>query len=525
MTEKRRIVLNIVATYGRSLYALVLGLFCGRWALMALGEVDFGLYGLIGGLIVFMTFFNGILAGANARFYAFSVGAAKVAEDKILAIEECRHWFNTALSVHIVIPLVIMAIGYPLGEYAVRNWLTIPIDRVEACVWVFRFVCVSSFVAMISVPFSAMYTAKQYIAELTIYGVIATTAHFIILYYMVSHPGVWLTKYAFWSCLMAVVPQVIICFRALCVFPECHIRLSYMWDKQRIKRISVFGFWQAFGNFCGMLRVQGMSIVVNKFFGAAMNAAQSLGNSVQGHCVSLAAAMQGAFTPVITQACGAGDYKKMNEYVIRTCKFNMVLSLIFILPLSLELPMIMKLWLKTPPDFAVGLCYCALVLYLIKACTVGHMVAVNAKGAISGYYSVLSGINICTVPIAVAVGFLWRNVYMMMGAVIFMEIINSIGRIYFAKRETDTSVRSWVTSVLMPVVFVGFICIVVGAIPRMLLNSSLVRLGATTITCEFVFFPLVWCVVLSSDEKQFLIDKIRSRLDKLRCVTNAELVV
>ena len=29
MTQNRRIVLKIVATYGRSLYALVIGLFCG----------------------------------------------------------------------------------------------------------------------------------------------------------------------------------------------------------------------------------------------------------------------------------------------------------------------------------------------------------------------------------------------------------------------------------------------------------------------------------------------------------------
>ena len=43
MSPNRRIFLNIVATYGRSLYALVIGLFCGRWTLMALGEVEYGL--------------------------------------------------------------------------------------------------------------------------------------------------------------------------------------------------------------------------------------------------------------------------------------------------------------------------------------------------------------------------------------------------------------------------------------------------------------------------------------------------
>ena len=67
MTANRRILLNIVATYGRSLYVLVLGLFTARWALQALGQVDFGLYGVVGGLTAFIVYLNGILAGAMRR--------------------------------------------------------------------------------------------------------------------------------------------------------------------------------------------------------------------------------------------------------------------------------------------------------------------------------------------------------------------------------------------------------------------------------------------------------------------------
>ena len=101
---------------------------------MALGQVDYGLMGLVGGLTVFITFFNNVLAGANSRFYAFSVGAAKTATDKVAALEECRHWFNTSLSVHTVVPFLLVACGYPIGVYAIEHWLTIPADRVTACV-------------------------------------------------------------------------------------------------------------------------------------------------------------------------------------------------------------------------------------------------------------------------------------------------------------------------------------------------------------------------------------------------------
>ena len=90
MTENRRIFLNIVATYGRSLYALIIVLFCGRWTLMALGEVDYGLMGVVGGLTAFMAYFNGILGGAIGRFYALSVGEQK--KDPAAGLEARRRF-------------------------------------------------------------------------------------------------------------------------------------------------------------------------------------------------------------------------------------------------------------------------------------------------------------------------------------------------------------------------------------------------------------------------------------------------
>lgn len=56
MTANRRISLNIIATYGISLYALVLGLLAARWALQVLGHVGYGLYGVVGGLTVLIPF-------------------------------------------------------------------------------------------------------------------------------------------------------------------------------------------------------------------------------------------------------------------------------------------------------------------------------------------------------------------------------------------------------------------------------------------------------------------------------------
>ena len=515
MTENRRVFLNIIATYARSLYALVLGLLCGRWTLMALGETDFGLNGLVGGLTVFIAFFNSVLAGANGRFYAFSVGAAKVATDKNEALEECRRWFNTALSVHSVVPLVLIAIGYPVGVYAVKHWLTIPPERIHACVWVFRFVCLSCFIGMLNVPFTAMYNAKQYIAELTIYSFVTSTLNVLVLHYMVTHPDVWLIKYAAWTCALSVIPQIIICIRACIVFKECRVNLSYMWDISRLKKLFGFVGWTLIGCICVILRTNGITIVINKFFGASMNAAQALGNTVQSHCQSLAGAMQSAFVPVITQACGAGDYVTMNKFVLRVSKFNVVLSAIFMLPLALELPKVMVLWLKNPPAYTIGLCYCAMLYYLASASTVGHMIAVNAVGKLALYHIVLASISILTLPVSIFFGLVWRNVYIVMAVVIFMEFLNSIGRVIFARRLAGTGIRSWVVHVCCPLLGVLLLCAAIGYLPHFWMKESLARVVMTTVVCEAVFLPLIWFMVFSPEERLFVRARIVGKVMRL----------
>lgn len=507
MTENRRIFWNVAATFGRSLYGLVLGLLCGRWALMALGEVDYGLYGLVGGLTVFISFFNSVLSGANARFYAYSVGAAKVAVDKNAALEDCRRWFNTALSVHTVVPFILIVLGYPVGVYAVEHWLTIPPERMEACIWVFRFVCISCFIGMVNVPFNAMYCAKQYIAELTIYSFVTSTLNLVMLYFMVTHPGDWLTRYVLWSCALVVVPQIIICLRAMKIFPECRVRIVYMWDKAKLRELGAYSGWQMLGNVCGLLRTNGITIVVNKFFGARMNAAQAIGNTVQAQCNTLASAMQGALTPVIVQACGARDYKKMTDFAMRTCKFNIVLFAVFAIPLALECSEVMRIWLKNPPPYATGLCLCAMFYHLIGCCTVGHMIVVNAIGNVRPYYIAMSLVNVFTLPLAVLVGSFWRNVYCIMSAVIFMEVLNSIGRVFFARYLAQMSVWIWIQKVMLPAALVCGLSLCAGFIPRIILEESFQRICLTTLICECIFLPLAWLVLLSQDERSFIREK------------------
>ena len=506
MTPNARIFLNVVATYGRSLYALAIGLFSGRWVLMALGHEDYGLYGVVGGLTFFLSFLNGLSATAVSRFYAIEVGRAS--KHPGVGLGECREWFNTALMIHVALPFVCVLIGYPIGEWAVRHWLDIPSSRVEASVWVFRFACASCFVGMVNVPFQAMYIAKQYIAELTIYGVVSSTLQAFFSYYIASHPSDWLVRYSAWTCFLSALPQMMICIRALRIFPECWVDLCACWNLARVKRLAQYAGWHAFGALGGLLRGQGIAILVNRHFGVRMNAAMSVANMVNGQAGALAVALQGAFTPAIAQACGAGEEDKMRRLAFRACKFGTLLALMFVLPLSVEITNVMSLWLKDPPCYAAGLCVCMLVGLVVDKSTVGHMSAVNAKGRIALYQFVLGGTLILTLPLAWVFVRIGLGAYSVGWALLAMTICSAWGRVWFARRLAGMSIRRWVFGIMLPILFLVISTVCVSLLPAVLMPPTFGRLFVTTGVVEAVVLPLGWFVVLDRDERAYVVDRI-----------------
>lgn len=481
---------------------------------MALGDVDFGLFGVVGGMTAFITFVNFMLAASMSRFYAYSIGKASVAKDPQVGLEECRKWFNTAVLIHTSIPCLFMLIGYPVGEWAVHHFLNIPADRVVPCAWVWRYTCIACFVGMINVPFSAMYGAKQYIAEMTVYEMARTLVNFAFIYFMASHPGDWLVRYAAWTCFLGVLVNFLICIRAVVVFPECRFRMSYLWNPACLRQLGAYSGWQLLSSVGLLLRGQGVSICVNKFFGAGINASMSMANVVGGQSQSLAGAMRSAFQPVITQACGAGELERMRKLAFLSSKVNVILSLIFTLPLLLEIQMVMKLWLVNPPYFAAELCVMLLLANTVEQVTFGHIVSINAHGdvAVSQMFE-FGGLLFALIVLPLAY-FMGCGLYSIGVALFMSNLVMSIGRVYCAKKILDMPVLHLISRVVLPVFVVAGLSVAGGNLARIFMGQSVIRIGVTTGVVELLFLLLTWVFLLESDERSFVRNKLSLRLKR-----------
>ena len=517
MSPNSRIVLNILATYGRTLVGVACGIFSTRWVLMALGKEDFGLYGLIASLVIFMTFVNIQFAGALSRYYAFAVGEAKAALDPTLALEECRKWFSIGVAIHVVVPLSLLAVGYPVGVWSIRSGLVgVPVYRTDACVWLWRFVCISSLISMLNVPFSAMYTAKQYIAELTIYSFSQTIAKTAFIYYMTLSKADWLVPYGLATCLILVIPQLLICLRAFVVFPECRFRWRYIKLGSYTIKLASYALWQTFGVLGYLARHQFLTVVVNSFFGPKVTASFTIGGTVSGEAASLTGALNTAFSPAITTACGEGDWRRARTMAYQACKYGTILTLIFAIPMGLEMPEILRLWLKDVPQWANGVCLVMLAVVVIEKFTLGHLIGMNASGRIA-LFQVCRGLSCLTaIPFGIVAALVFRHVYAVTLALLITTCIACCSDVLLARTRIGLSARYWASRIILPLLFVSLISAVVGFSTRYFMAQSFLRVVVTTVFVLTMLIPTAVFFVLDHNERVFLIKKVCVLMKRFR---------
>jgi len=516
MTQNKRIIVNVLATYGRSLFSLFCGLCTSRWLLQSLGKEGLGLFGVVGGLSMFVTMLNDIMAGSVSRFYAVAVGEAKRVDRSVDGLEDCRKWFNCALSIHTVLPLLLIAVGFPCGEWAVRHFLNIPTDKVLACVWVWRFTCITCFVSMVNVPFRAMYSAKQEIAELTVYSICQTAANFCFICYMASHPQEWLAKYAAWACFVSVVPQLLICIRACVVYPECHLNGKYLFDAKRIVELGKFAALKFWGTFSALLSGQGEAILINKSYSAACNAAKGISGQVVAHISTLAGALNGAFAPAIMNAAGEGDSAKAKTLSVCTCKIGTMLLLLFVIPAAIEIDTLLELWLGDPPRWTAGFCLCALAGAVCEQMTEGYSQLIYADGRIAGYQFWIG--NACFIHLGLSVLFLALGLGpLSVGyAFVLAKIVIVIDRLYYVRKLSGIGYGESMRKVIIPLLALMAVVSAVAFLPRCFLRTGFMRVCMTTIVAEVLFLPLSWFVLLGEKERGFLEQRCQVFWKKMR---------
>lgn len=500
INSPRRIVVNTVATYSGSVFAAALAIFSSRWVLSALGASDFGLFSVVGSIITIIIFLNSVMAASAARQFAYSIGQG---DEEIV-----NKWFNTALSIHLIMPVVLILIGWPIGEYCIAYVLTIPPVRISSCLWVFRISLVSAFMSMITIPFSAMFTAKQHIVELAIWGLLQSILTFSFAFILTHLHGDRLLFYAMGMVAITASLQVGQSLRAMMIFRECRIRCSQWMNGDRFKKILSFALWSLFGNTAGMLRNNGLAILLNLFFGPKVNSAYAIGSVVSTQTGTLSNSMVGSFSPEIIACEGSGDRTRMLELAMRACKFGTLLVMLFAIPLIVEMDYVLKLWLHEPPVYTALFCQLMLTMFLIDQLTVGYMLAVSAHGRIAAYQATLGTLNLLSLPASwffLKLGFAPTSVVVVL---IVTSAVTALGRVFWGRYLFGVTVNHWMTSVVIPCAVVATASAFMALIFVWWLPPSFFRLVLASIGSAAVAALVCWFIALDLSERAYIVQNV-----------------
>ena len=505
--SSRRIILNTSTMYLRSVLGIAFSLLSVRWVLGALGPDDFGLYAVVGALIVFITFINRVLARSVERFLAISIGQG----DPV----DLNRWFNAALSLHLLMAAFLALVGWYVGEYCINHLLTIPPGRLFASLCVFRISLVTAFIGMASVPYVAMFTAQQRIFELALWGLLQTFSIFALAWGLtfITYDGLifYAVGMASIHCFILLIQDI----RATTIFPACRVRTTYWYDARRTREMFSFASWSAIGSLGMLLRVQGSAILLNTFHGTVANAAFGLANQVSLQTTQLSNSMLTAMNPEINLREGRGDRSRMLSLATRACRFGTLLAALFSIPLIIEMDFVLQVWLKTPPAHTATMCRLMMAVLLVHQLTVGYMMAIIARGMIIAYQLTVGITMVLTLPLA------WLLLQLefppssaVVAAVITMSGC-SLGRVLWVRHMFSIPVRSYVTQVFLPCVATMGAATLPASIPSLYMAPSLPRLALTCSAGVLAVAAIGWRLALDTDERHFLAGVARRSLARV----------
>lgn len=387
-TDNKRVAKNAVALTLRMVLVTIVGLYTSRIVLQALGVDDYGIYGVIGGVVGMASFLNASMAGATSRFITFELGRG----DNV----KLRTIFSSALLIHIAIAVIVAILAETVGLWFVNTQMNFPPGRMHAVNVLYQFTILSMFVNFTQVPYSAAIIAHERMSIYAYLEILNVILKLLIVYLLLITDTDRLILYAALLLATNVLMAAIYRFYSLHHFPEC--RFTTFRDPSTIREMLKFAGLDLYGNMCFVAKSQGQPIILNMFFGVVANAAASIGITVANSISGLTTTISQAFRPQIIKQYAAGNIETMTVMMRRSVQFTLLAYAFFAIPFFFETERIIYLWLSQVPKYTVSFIRIILIISGISIINSVNNAAVHATGNIKRI-SFLSGSLLLCCPI------------------------------------------------------------------------------------------------------------------------------
>lgn len=472
LSSKSTIAKNTMLLYVRTLFVLFISLWTSRVILESLGVEDFGIYNAVGGLVGMFSVLTGSMSTAISRYITFEIGKGN--------LEKLKKTFSTSVIIQLLFIAVIVLVAETVGLWFLNSKMVIPDERIVAANWVFQFTVITFCFSLLAVPYNSELIAHEHMNIYAFVSVVDTVCKLVIAFLIFVSP---IDKLIFYSGLMALLSILVRAFYQIYCknkFQECR-QVIWKIDKESLLDMGKFAGWNMFGQAAYTCRSQGISILLNLFFGPLLNAAYGVANQVNNAVMSFTNNFTTAFAPSITKAYAEEKYSYMNGLILQGARYSYFLLLLFVLPITLETDMALSLWLKNVPDFAVPFVRLTLIYSLIEILSMTMIKGVAATGNIKKYQIIVGTCSLATIPVAYLFLKFGADAISTMWVSISIAIIALFARLIIVRSQLKIGVWTFLSEVIFKVLLVTIISSIFPIILHFVLQDSL--LSSAVVVC------------------------------------------
>ena len=503
MTNSQRIIVNTIAQYTRTIINVCLSLYSTRLILSALGQNDFGIYSVVAGVVAMLSFVTNALVITTQRYLSFHHGKND--------LNQVRKVFGNSWLLHLFIGLLITIILGTIGPWITQNFLNIEEVRRGAALVVYFAAVVMVLLTFITAPIRALFIARENIVYTSFIDVLDGVLKLLIaiLLSKVTHDH--LISYSVLLTCISIFNLLAFAIYAAIKFPEFHLPKLRELDKQYIKGLSDFAGWTIYSTGCIIARNQGISVVLNLFYGTIVNSAYGIAMQVSGAVQFVSTSIINAMNPQIMKAEGAGQRERMVRLCEFESKYAFLLLAMLVIPLIAEMEVILTFWLGDIPEHAVMFCRFILIAALCDQISIGWTSANQAIGKIRTYNIIFYTLKLLVIVIA------WWSlkqglpIVSVMWGYVSIELIGSFVRLPLMKHTANIPIIPFFKNVflhivgpLVTMVVICYISITYIETPYRLIITFSISLVAGALA--------ILGLALSKEEKQY----IKSIIKQLR---------
>lgn len=503
--NNKRLAKNTAFLYIRMFVIMAVSLFTSRVILDMLGESDYGTYNIIGGIVVLFSMFSQSLTSATLRFLNFTLGQKD--EDKTHRV------FCMSMNLYYILSTILLLLAETIGLWFVNTQLNIPADRMIAANWIYQFSVITFILNLIRIPYNASLIAYEKMDFYAYLSLLDGALKLLIVYMLYLSPIDKLIFYGFLLLMVNVIDNV--CYRVYCNrhFKTTHYK--WLWDKSLLKDLFGFSGWSLFGSAASVLSQQGLSIIVNIFFGVVLNAALGIANQISGVISQFYTNFQTAFNPQIVKYYASGEKDKFLYLINRSSKFSFFLMFIISLPIILEIDKILSLWLVKVPEYTGIFCQLILIFFMIEALQGPLFMSIQATGKIRNYQLLVSVINFTTLPVVYLCLKIGLPVWSVWVARILIDIVISVARIQYLQKHISLNILNYTKECLLPIFLTVIAVLPVPLLSAIYLPGYWANFILTIILSLLASIIGIYLIGLNSNERatitEFFLSKIRKK--------------